>query len=137
VEFEKKAVFDATKPFVVPILSGGEKRCEVRYPSDLEWCDWARAQRTVRRFRGRGKSQSEDLDLPKARASVFRPRECCYVQPEELDAYQACGAGWKAVDVSHGTNCPRSLLDEALETPNGILVRPSRPARQRTRLRDA
>ena len=31
-----KAVFDATKPFVVPILSGGEKRCEVRFPSDDE-----------------------------------------------------------------------------------------------------
>ena len=33
----KKPIFDATKPFVVPILSGGEKLCEVRYPSDEEW----------------------------------------------------------------------------------------------------
>jgi len=25
-------MFDASKPFVVPILSGGEKSCEVRFP---------------------------------------------------------------------------------------------------------
>jgi hypothetical protein len=66
-----KPVFDSTKPFVVPILSGGEKRCEVRYPTDDEWCAWARSQRTVRRFLGRGKSQSEDLDLPKINADLF------------------------------------------------------------------
>jgi hypothetical protein len=55
-------------PLVVPILSGGEKRCEVRFPSDEEWCAWARAQRTVGHFPGRGKSQSEDVDLPKINA---------------------------------------------------------------------
>ena len=64
-------VFDATKPFVVPILSGGEKQCEVRFPTDDEWCGWARSQRTVRRFLGRGKSQSEELDLPKINAELF------------------------------------------------------------------
>jgi hypothetical protein len=57
--------------FVVPILSGGEKSCEVRFPSDEEWCAWARAQRTVRHFLGRGKSQSEDVDLPKINAELF------------------------------------------------------------------
>jgi hypothetical protein len=66
-----QAVFDATKPFVVPILSGGEKRCEVRFPSDEEWCAWARAQRTIRRFLGRGKSQSEDLNLAEINADLF------------------------------------------------------------------
>ena len=64
-------MFDASKPFVVPILSGGEKSCEVRFPSDEEWCAWARAQRTVRHFLGRGKSQSEDVDLPKINAELF------------------------------------------------------------------
>jgi hypothetical protein len=34
-----------------------------------------------------------------------------------------CRAGWKAIDVSHGPNCPKNLLDEALDTPNGVLVR--------------
>ena len=71
MEQTTKAVFDATKPIVVPILSGGEKRCEVRFPTDDEWCAWARAQRTVRHFLGRGKSQSEDLDLPKINAELF------------------------------------------------------------------
>lgn len=64
-------MFDASKPFEVPILSGGEKRCEVRFPSDDEWCRWARAQRTVRHFLGRGKSQSEDVDLSKVNAELF------------------------------------------------------------------
>ena len=71
MEIEKKAGFDASKPFVVPILSGGEKSCEVRFPSDEEWCAWARAQRTVRHFLGRGKAQSEDVDLPKINAELF------------------------------------------------------------------
>ena len=56
---------------MVPILSGGEKRCEVRFPTDDEWCSWARGQRTIRHFLGRGKSQSEDVDLPKINAELF------------------------------------------------------------------
>ena len=71
MENTKTPVFDATKPFVVPILSGGEKQCEVLFPTDEEWSAWARSQRTVRRFLGRGKSQSEDLDLPKINAELF------------------------------------------------------------------
>jgi len=71
MQTEKNTGFDASKPFVVPILSGGEKKCEVRFPSDEEWCAWARAQRTVRHFLGRGKSQSEDVDLPKINAELF------------------------------------------------------------------
>jgi hypothetical protein len=54
---------------------------------------------------------------------VFRCRQCGYSQPTELDGCPACGAGWKAIDVSHGAGCPRNLLEEAMETPNGILVR--------------
>ena len=50
---------------------GRRKDCEVRFPSDEEWCAWARAQRTVRHFLGRGKSQSEDVDLPKINAELF------------------------------------------------------------------
>jgi hypothetical protein len=64
-------MFDQSKTIVVPILSGGEKRCEVRFPSDAEWCAWARAQRTIRHFLGRGKSQSEDVDLSKVNAELF------------------------------------------------------------------
>ena len=64
-------MFDATKTIEVHILSGGDKRCEVRFPTDAEWCGWARAQRTVRHFLGRGKSQSEEVDLPKINADLF------------------------------------------------------------------
>jgi len=35
----------------------------------------------------------------------------------------ACGADWKAIDVSHGPGCPKNLLEEAMDTPNGALVR--------------
>ena len=54
---------------------------------------------------------------------VFRCRQCGYSSRDELDGCPACGAGWKAIDVSHGPNCPRNLLDEAMDSPNGILVR--------------
>jgi hypothetical protein len=64
-------MFDITKPFVVQILSGTEKRCEVRFPSDEEWCTWARAQRTVRHFLGRGKSQSQEVNLDQTNAELF------------------------------------------------------------------
>ena len=54
---------------------------------------------------------------------VFRCRQCGYSQPTELDDCPACGAGWKSIDVSHGPACPKHLVEEAFETPNGILVR--------------
>ena len=71
MDVQTKPVFDAAKPLVVPILSGGEKSCEVRFPTDAEWCGWARAQRTIRHFLGRGKSQSEDVELPRINAELF------------------------------------------------------------------
>src|ERR1700722_11444798 len=71
MEPERKPGFDASKPFVVSILSGGVKSCEVRFPSDDEWCAWARAQRTVRHFLGRGKLHSEDEDRPQNNAELF------------------------------------------------------------------
>ena len=54
---------------------------------------------------------------------VFRCRNCGYSSGAELDGCPSCLAGWKAIDVSHGPNCPKNLLDEALDTPNGVLVR--------------
>jgi len=38
----------------------------------------------------------------------------------ELDGCPACGADWKAIDVSHGPACPKNLLEEAMDTPNGV-----------------
>jgi hypothetical protein len=40
-----------------------------------------------------------------------------------LDGCPACGADWKAIDVSHGPGCPKNLLEEAVDSPNGALVR--------------
>jgi hypothetical protein len=40
-----------------------------------------------------------------------------------LDGWPACGAEWKAIYVSHGSGCPKNLLEEAMDTPNGTLVR--------------
>ncbi len=40
-----------------------------------------------------------------------------------MDGCPACGADWKAIDVSHGPGCPKNLLEEAMDTPNGALVR--------------
>ena len=54
---------------------------------------------------------------------VFRCRQCNYSQAEEMDGCPACDAGWKAIDVSHGPGCPKHLLDEAMETPQGVVVR--------------
>jgi len=54
---------------------------------------------------------------------VFRCRQCGYSAATELDSCPVCGSGWKAIDVSHGAGCPRNLLEEVMETPNGILVR--------------
>src|ERR1017187_9375198 len=54
---------------------------------------------------------------------VFRCRRCGYSAQTELDGCPACGADWKAIDVSHGPGCPKNLLEEAMDTPSGALVR--------------
>ena len=54
---------------------------------------------------------------------VFRCRRCGYSAQTELDGCPACGADWKAIDVSPGPGCPKNLLEEALDTPNAALVR--------------
>jgi hypothetical protein len=46
-----------------------------------------------------------------------------YSAQTELDGCPACGADWKTFDVSHGPGCPKNLLEEAMDTPNGALVR--------------
>ncbi len=64
-------MFDQTKEFVVKILSGSEKLCTVRFPSDEEWCARTRAQRAIRRILGRGKSQYEVTNAEEADAELF------------------------------------------------------------------
>jgi hypothetical protein len=50
---------------------------------------------------------------------AFRCRRCGYSAHGELNGCPACGADWKAIDVSHGPGCPKNLLEEALDSPNG------------------
>ena len=53
---------------------------------------------------------------------IFRCRQCGYSAQTELDGCPACGADWTVIDVSHGPGCPKNLVEEALDTPNGVLV---------------
>jgi hypothetical protein len=64
-------VFDGSKRFRVPILSGMRKECEVRYPTDAEWCERARKFRSVRRFLGRGKSEQQSINSDAINLDLF------------------------------------------------------------------
>ena len=113
MEQTSKPLFDASKPIVVPILSGGEKRCEVRFPMDEEWCAWARAQRTIRHFLGRGKSQSEDVDLPKINADLFKKIRIDKDGPEFDDA--EAGMAIARVERSQVTDILREGVNYRIE----------------------
>lgn len=64
-------MFDTQKEFEVGIRSGGRKVCRLRFPTDAEWCERARAITTVRRFLGRGKSTSETTGAEAANERLF------------------------------------------------------------------
>jgi len=81
-------MFDTSKEFVVRILSGTEKRCVVRWPTDVEWCNRARRIKSIRRMLGRGKSEYEPGDLQTIDAeflATIRKAE----QTVELDGAEA------------------------------------------------
>ena len=40
-----------------------------------------------------------------------------------MDECPACGAGWKQLDVSHGPDCPKRAVEDAMDSANGALVR--------------
>jgi len=64
-------MFDPTKEFLVKILSGTEKACRVRYPTDEEWCARTRRQRAIRRLLGRGRSHYEVTGAEEADAELL------------------------------------------------------------------
>lgn len=47
-------LFDGAAQYRIKILSGGEKVCVARWPADAEWCEYARAHRTLQIATGRG-----------------------------------------------------------------------------------
>jgi hypothetical protein len=64
-------MFDTSKIFKIRILSGGEKACDVAFPSNDQWCERARKQKAVRRLLGRGKSQYESGNGNQADADLL------------------------------------------------------------------
>ena len=64
-------MFDQSKEFIVKILSGGEKVCTVRYPTDEEWCARTRAQKAIRHILGRGRTEYEVHNAEEADAELF------------------------------------------------------------------
>ena len=64
-------MFDRSKEFVVKILSGGEKQCVVRFPTDEEWCERTRGQRAIRRQLGRGRAEYDTSNTEAADAALF------------------------------------------------------------------
>lgn len=65
-------MFDSTKIFEPKIISGGIKSVALKFPSDQQWADRARAQKQVRQFLGRGKSQTVDADTAAADLQLFK-----------------------------------------------------------------
>lgn len=66
-----RRVFNRAAEFVVKILSGGEKSCVVRFPTDAEWIERAGKLKTVSRLLGRGKSRNETLNSRQLSADLF------------------------------------------------------------------
>lgn len=54
-------MFSTNEPFVIRLLSGGEKIAKVRFPTDQEWIDNTSRKRSIRRKGGRGGLAWEDL----------------------------------------------------------------------------
>jgi hypothetical protein len=64
-------MFDSNSEFPVVILSGGEKECRMKWPSDADWCSAARRRRVLESSLGNGKSQSRVLGAEAAYADLF------------------------------------------------------------------
>lgn len=65
-------MFDTTKPFVIEILSGGEKRCECSFPSDQQWTELAKRRKSVKRRTGRGLSDWEEPGRQQAELELLK-----------------------------------------------------------------
>jgi hypothetical protein len=68
---ESQKLFDTSKNFTVPIISGEEKRCVLRWPTDQEWAQRARSLRIVTQQLGRSKSQTETVNEDRVNAELF------------------------------------------------------------------
>jgi hypothetical protein len=64
-------MFNSQAEFQIKILSGGEKSCLLRWPTDREWADVTRKRKVFRESIGRGKSQSRVLGVESSAAELF------------------------------------------------------------------
>ncbi len=64
-------MFNSQAEFEIPILSGGVKKCKLRFPTDAEWCEASRKRKVLRESIGRGKSQSRVLGTEASSAELF------------------------------------------------------------------
>lgn len=68
---DARKLFDSKKHFNIPIVSGEEKRCVLRFPTDEEWIQRAARQKSIRHFLGRGNSRSDVPNAEKIDAELF------------------------------------------------------------------
>jgi hypothetical protein len=64
-------LFDSTKEFTIKILSGGEKVCTVRFPTDDEWMQRASRRKTIQHMLGRNKTRSKVVNGDALDAELF------------------------------------------------------------------
>jgi len=64
-------LFDSTKEFTIKILSGGEKVCTVRFPTDDEWMQRASRRRTISTCSGANKTRSKVVNGDALDAELF------------------------------------------------------------------
>lgn len=82
-------MFSTQKEYTVKILSGSPKVCRVRFPTDEEWCNRARKQRTIRRSIGRGQTITETPDAQKATCELFEKIRID-ADGQEFDSVDSC-----------------------------------------------
>jgi hypothetical protein len=141
-------MFDSQKKDItVRIISGGDKSCIVRYPTDQEWAERARRLKMVRQNLGRGisrpvpqKSESVDFDLfQKIRqdkdgcdftegegSKVVGKLEACQVVDisREAGGYKVTLKAGK-IETVHCLNSP--MADDVIQYDRQQLIREDRP----------
>lgn len=83
---EQKA-FPPAKTFTIIVLSGEEKPCTVRFPTDTEWIERARGIKTLRTPLGRGKSETRAVNAEAADLALYEKIRCDGAP--DLDEYEA------------------------------------------------
>jgi hypothetical protein len=65
-------MFTTKAELSIPILSDGEKRCTVRWPTDVEFCERSRKRVIIRRTLGNGRMYTEVPNAEAADGELFR-----------------------------------------------------------------